>query len=79
MVAGSQRGWLRTFLADLDRDLGAIAAELATGGDLEAACLAELAAVSPSDEELAGMMRVWQESIDRCLADLDRDHEHAMG
>ena len=79
MVAGSQRGWLRTFLADLDRDLGAIAAELATGGDLEAACLAELAAVSPSDEELAGMMRVWQESIDRLLADLDQDHEHAMG
>jgi hypothetical protein len=68
---------LRTFLADLDRDLGAIAAELATGGELEAACLAELA--SPSDEELAGMMRVWQESIDRCLADLDRDLEHAMG
>ena len=79
MVAGSQRGWLRTFLADLDRDLGAIAAELATGGDPGAACLAELAAVYPSDEELAGMMRVWQESIDRCLADLDRDLEHAMG
>lgn len=77
MVAARQRGWLRMFLADLDRDLGAIAAELATGGELEAACLAELA--SPSDEELAGMMRVWQESIDRCLADLDRDHEHAMG